>query len=101
MYLFELTLSLLSPCAQHTAPDGTTAHHTGKETFMANMERLWKSVNGSLDHALASTVVAQHHLWLTLANRPEQDRNCFLSVLIPPSKLFGEGLNAFQAQFED
>lgn len=32
MYLFELTLSLLRPCAQHTAPDGTT----GAQLFLYN-----------------------------------------------------------------
>lgn len=49
----------------------------------------------SLGHTMASTVVAQLHLWLTLANLPERDRYTFLSALISPTGLFEEGLHAF------
>lgn len=55
----------------------------------------------SFGYTMASTVVAQLHLWLTLANLPEQDRYTFLSALISPTGLFGEGLHAFQARFEN
>ncbi len=55
----------------------------------------------SLGHAMAGTVVAQRHHWLTLANLPERDRSAFLSAPISPSGLFGEDLGAFQAWFED
>ncbi|RXN07737.1 Glycosyltransferase LARGE1 [Labeo rohita] len=55
----------------------------------------------SLGHAMAGTVVAQRHLWLTLANLPERDRSAFLSTPISPSGFFGAGLGAVQALFED
>ncbi|KAI7798269.1 hypothetical protein IRJ41_024254, partial [Triplophysa rosa] len=63
--------------------------------------RATRGVLGSLGHAMASTVVAQRHLWLTLANLPERDWSAFLSAPISSSGLFREGLGAFQARFED
>ncbi|KAI7814652.1 hypothetical protein IRJ41_023079 [Triplophysa rosa] len=62
--------------------------------------RATRGVLGSLGHAMASTVVAQRHLWLTLANLPERDQSAFLNAPFSPSGLFGEGLGTFQVRFE-
>lgn len=49
--------------------------------------------------SLGHVMVAQRHLWLTLVSK--RDRNAFFSAPTSPSGLFGEGLDTFQARFEN
>ncbi len=49
---------------------------------------------------MASTVVAQRHLWLTLSDVPERDRAVYLDEPVSAEGLFGQSLDAIQAKFE-
>ncbi len=54
----------------------------------------------SLGRRMASTVVAQRHLWLTLSDVPDQDRAVYLDEPVSAEGLFGQSLDAMQAKFE-
>jgi hypothetical protein len=54
----------------------------------------------SLGRGMASTVVAQRHLWLTLSDVPERDRAVYLDEPVSAEGLFGHSLDAIQAKFE-
>lgn len=54
----------------------------------------------SLGRGMASTVVAQRHLWLTLSDVPDRDRAVYLDEPVSADGLFGQSLDAIQAKFE-
>lgn len=54
----------------------------------------------SLGRGLASTVVAQRHLWLTLSDVPDRDRAAYLDEPVMAAGLFGQSLDVIQAKFE-
>ena len=54
----------------------------------------------SLGRGMASTVVAQRHLWLTLSDLPDRDRAVYLDEPVSAEGLFGQSLNAIQTKFE-
>ena len=54
----------------------------------------------SLGRGMASTVVAQRHLWLTLSNVPDRDRAVYLDEPVSAEGLFGQSLEAIQERFE-
>ncbi|XP_027901587.1 uncharacterized protein LOC114162038 [Xiphophorus couchianus] len=54
----------------------------------------------SLGRGMASTVVAQRHLWLTLSDVPDRDRAIYLDEPVSTDGLFGQSLDAIQAKFE-
>ncbi len=54
----------------------------------------------SLGRGMASTVVAQRDLWLTLSYVPERDRAVYLDEPVSAEGLFGDSLDAIQAKFE-
>lgn len=54
----------------------------------------------SFGRGMASTVVAQRHLWLTLLDVPEKDRAVYLDEPVSAEGLFGKSLDAIQAKFE-
>lgn len=54
----------------------------------------------SLGRGMASTVVAQRHLWLTLSDVPDRDRAVYLDAPVSAAGLFGHSLEAIQARFD-
>ena len=54
----------------------------------------------SLGRGMASTVVAQRHLWLTLSDVPDRDRAVYLDEPVSADGLFGQSLDTIQAKFE-
>lgn len=54
----------------------------------------------SLGRGRASTVVAQKHLWLTLSDVPEIDRETYLNEPVSSGGLFGKSLDAIQTKYE-
>ena len=54
----------------------------------------------ALGRGMATTVVAQRHLWLTLSDMPDRDRVSYLDEPISPAGLFGQSLEAIQSSFE-
>nr|XP_013888376.1 PREDICTED: uncharacterized protein LOC106535818 [Austrofundulus limnaeus] len=54
----------------------------------------------SLGRGMASTVVAQRHLWLTLSDVPDRDRATYLDEPVMVPGLFGQSLDIIQAKFE-
>ncbi|XP_066524828.1 uncharacterized protein [Hoplias malabaricus] len=54
----------------------------------------------SLGRGMASTVVAQRHLWLTMSDMSERDRVSYLDEPVSSAGLFGHSLEAIQAKFE-
>ncbi|KAL7370927.1 hypothetical protein ABVT39_014473 [Epinephelus coioides] len=54
----------------------------------------------SLGRGMASTVVAQRHLWLTLSDVLERDRAVYLDEPVSAEGLFGQSLDAIQTKFE-
>lgn len=53
----------------------------------------------ALGKSMGATVVAQHHLWMTLSQVPERDRQMYLDELISPTSLFSLALEGMQARF--
>ena len=49
---------------------------------------------------MASTVVAQRHLWLTLSAVSDRDRAVYLDKPESADGLFGQSRDAIQAKFE-
>lgn len=49
---------------------------------------------------MASTVVAQRQLWLTLSGVPEKDQAIYLDEPVLAAGLFGQSLNVIQTEFE-
>ncbi len=93
MYLAEL--GSLVP------PDGPMVHLLN-EVWVATdyILRMSHCAALSLGRGLASTVVAQRHLWLTLSDTPERDRAVYLDEPVFAEGLFGQSLDAIQAKFE-
>ncbi|XP_013874757.1 uncharacterized protein LOC106525168 [Austrofundulus limnaeus] len=58
------------------------------------------SVALSLGRGMASTMVAQRHLWLTLSDIPDRDRATYLDEPVMAAGLFGQSLEVIQAKFE-
>nr|XP_013884265.1 PREDICTED: uncharacterized protein LOC106532682 [Austrofundulus limnaeus] len=54
----------------------------------------------ALGKGMASTVVVQRHLWLTLSDVPDKDRAAYLDEPIMPTGLFGQELDIIQTKFE-
>ncbi|XP_013883292.1 uncharacterized protein LOC106531896 [Austrofundulus limnaeus] len=54
----------------------------------------------ALGKGMASTVVAQRHLWLTLADVPDKDRVAYLEEPVTPTGLFGQALDVIQTKCE-
>ncbi|XP_013888234.1 uncharacterized protein LOC106535711 [Austrofundulus limnaeus] len=62
--------------------------------------RASRGVALSLGRGMASTVVAQRHLWLTLSDVPDRDRATYLDEPVMAAGLFGQSLDVIQAKFE-
>ena len=54
----------------------------------------------SMERGMASTVVAQTHLSLTLSDVQDRDRAVYLDEPVSADGLFGQSLDAIQAKFE-
>ena len=54
----------------------------------------------SLGRGMASMVVAQRHLWLTLSDSPDRDRAVYLDEPVSANGLFGQSLDTIQAKFD-
>ncbi|CAM4625497.1 unnamed protein product [Leuciscus chuanchicus] len=63
--------------------------------------RATKSAAQAMGRCMASATVAERHLWLTLTEMADSERNAFLDAPLSPTGLFGSSLSEFVERFTE
>ena len=63
--------------------------------------RATKAAAQAVGRCMASATVAERHLWLTLTEMGDSERNAFLDAPLSPAGLFGSSLSEFVERFSE
>ncbi len=95
MAVLQVYQAKLLSVVDESEPDPATLRELRSATDLAL--RATKTTAQAIGRSMASLVVLERHLWLTLAEIKDADRVSFLDAPISPSGLFGPAVKGFAA----
>ncbi len=99
MAVLQVYQAKLLSAVDESEPDPATLRELRSATVLAL--RATKTTAQAIERSMASLVVLERHLWLTLTEIKDADRVSFLDALISPSGLFGPVVKGFAERFTE
>ncbi len=99
MAVLQVYQAKLLSAVDESEPDPATLRELRSATDLAL--RATKTTAQAIGRSMASLVVLERHLWLTLTEIKDADRVCFLDAPISPSGLFGPAVKGFAERFTE
>ncbi len=97
MAVLQVYQAKLLSAVDESEPDPATLRELRSATDLAL--RATKTTAQAIGRSMASLVVLERHLWLTLTEIKDADRVSFLDAPISPSGLFGPAVKGFAERF--
>ncbi len=99
MAVLQVYQAKLLSAIDESEPDPATLRELRSTTDLAL--RATKTTAQAIGRSMASLVVLERHLWLTLTEIKDADRVSFLDAPISPSGLFGPAVEGFAERFTE
>ncbi len=99
MAVLQVYQAKLLSAIDESEPDPATLRELRSATDLAL--RATKTTAQAIGRSMASLVVLERHLWLTLTEIKDADRVSFLDAPISPSGLFGPAVKGFAERFTE
>ncbi len=99
MAVLQVYQAKLLSAVDESEPDPATLRELRSATDLAL--RATKTTAQAIGRSMASLVVLERHLWLTLTEIKDADRVSFLDAPISPSGLFGPAVKGFAERFTE
>ncbi len=99
MVVLQVYQAKLLSAIDKSEPDPATLRELRSATDLAL--RATKTTAQAIGRSMASLVVLEHHLWLTLMEIKDTDKVSFLDAPISPSGLFGPAVEGFGERFTE
>ncbi len=99
MAVLQVYQAKLLSAVDESEPDPATLRELRSATDLAL--RATKTTAQAIGRSMASLVVLERHLWLTLTEIKDADRVSFLDAPISPSGLFGPAVEGFAERFTE
>ncbi len=99
MAVLQVYQAKLLSAIDESEPDPATLRELRNATDLAL--RATKTTAQAIGRSMASLVVLERHLWLTLTEIKDADRVSFLDAPISPSGLFGPAVKGFAERFTE
>ncbi len=99
MAVLQVYQAKLLSAIDESEPDPATLRELRSATDLAL--RATKTTAQAIGRSMASLVVLERHLWLTLTEIKDADRVSFLDAPISPSGLFGPAVEGFAERFTE
>ncbi len=101
MAVLQVYQANLLSAIDESEPDPATLRELRRELRTDLALRATKTTAQAIGRSMASLVVLERHLWLTLTEIKDADRVSFLDAPISPSGLFGPAVEGFAERFTE